>query len=354
MQQNLIVAFLAGLTAGGLGCLVVQGGLLTGPLARQIEQERRPRLALPIGLFLLAKLAAYTLLGALLGAFGSVLQLAPLARALLMIAIGVFVFGNGLRLLGAHPLFRWFVFEPPAGVTRFARRASRGSRSAVAPLFLGALTVLLPCGVAQAMMATALGTGDPIQGASLLFAFTLGTFPVFFAAAYFASRLGAALELRVARVVAVVLLVIGAVSVVHGLNLAGAPVSLPRSLERLALAPAASASGAVGDQGADFVVTVDDVGYTPKVLHLPAGRPVTLVWTTRNVRSCARSVVVPGLGYEKILPVTGRVSLAIAAQQPGTVLKYSCGMGMRTGRLAFDLRETAARGSDGDSGGGRP
>ena len=95
-MNQIFVAFITGLTTGGLSCLAVQGGLLASSLEQQLEQQldlqieqeiaaRRahrsgkkrerllahPRLALPILLFLAAKLAAYTLLGLLLGALGS-------------------------------------------------------------------------------------------------------------------------------------------------------------------------------------------------------------------------------------------------------------------------------------------
>ncbi len=171
--MNFIFAFVTGLTAGGLGCLAVQGGLLTGSLANQLELDQkaangrigadlgnrfRPRILFPVLLFLLAKLASYTALGFLLGASGSLIQLSPPARAALMIVIGIFILGNGLRMLDLHPISRWFVIETPSTVTRFIRLRSQNGASFFTPLFLGALTVLLPCGVAQAMMAAALAS----------------------------------------------------------------------------------------------------------------------------------------------------------------------------------------------------
>ncbi len=37
MNNLVLVAFLTGLTAGGLSCFAVQGGLLTGSIAQQVE-----------------------------------------------------------------------------------------------------------------------------------------------------------------------------------------------------------------------------------------------------------------------------------------------------------------------------
>src|SRR5512136_410800 len=102
-MDQIVVAFITGLTTGGLSCLAVQGGLLASSLARQIEQDLlnqphkgkgkavpRSNTALPIALFLLAKMLAYTLLGALLGLAGSFLTFKPLTRAILLLGIGLF------------------------------------------------------------------------------------------------------------------------------------------------------------------------------------------------------------------------------------------------------------------------
>src|SRR5690242_3908156 len=38
-MQNLLIAFITGLTTGGLSCLAVQGGLLASSLGNQIEKD---------------------------------------------------------------------------------------------------------------------------------------------------------------------------------------------------------------------------------------------------------------------------------------------------------------------------
>src|SRR5215207_4532872 len=243
--SQLFVAFVTGLTTGGLSCLAVQGGLLASSLAHQIEQDYlwqaanaerkkqrgskvqpqpRSNAAVPILLFLSAKIVAYTVLGALLGLLGSYLTLSPTTRAVLMILIGVFMLGNALRMFNVHPIFRYFSIEPPKFITRYIRRTAKGTDT-VTPLFLGALTVFIPCGVTQAMMATALGTGSVTMGAALMLAFILGTSPVFFIVAYLTTELGARLEKFFMRFVAVVVLILGLLTVNSGLNILGSPLS---------------------------------------------------------------------------------------------------------------------------------
>ncbi len=354
-----LIAFITGLTTGGLSCLAVQGGLLATSLApqpplpatparkgskrKQTQPVPQPPLAptsaAPILLFLAAKLVAYTLLGLLLGALGSMLQLTALTRAVLLIAIGVFMVGNGLRMLNVHPIFRYFVFEPPAAVTRYLRRKAKNGATAVTPLTLGALTVLIPCGVTQAMMALAMGTGNALQAAALMAAFTFGSSIVFFVVAYLATRLGSLLERNFARAVAVVLLVLGLVSVDSGLNLMGAPFSFARLTQAASASPVATTQAVTVEPlpvENDLRIDVLNTGYAPRRLSARAGIPIEITFVTENVFSCSLALVIPELRIEQMLPTTGEVTIEIPAQPAGKVLRYSCSMGMYTGEIVFD------------------
>jgi sulfite exporter TauE/SafE len=352
--SQLVVAFITGITTGGLSCLAVQGGLLASSLAHQIEQDYveqaankkqkasvRTNSAFPILLFLVAKLVAYTLLGALLGWLGSFLTLSPMTRAMLLIAIGIFMIGNALRMFNVHPIFRYFSIEPPKFITRYIRRTAKGTDTAT-PLFLGALTVFIPCGVTQAMMATALGTSSVAMGAALMFAFILGTSPVFFIIAYLTTELGAKLEKFFMRFVAVVLLILGFVTLDGGLNLLGSPLSL-QNLTRSWLpsqsesTPPAESPQAQASKGNDeLVLNVEDNGYFPSTLKSPADKAFTLNLVTNQTYSCARDFVIPALDYYELLPDTGTVQVNIPAQKKGSTLFFTCSMGMYTGQIVFE------------------
>jgi uncharacterized protein len=359
-MNQIFVAFITGLTTGGLSCLAVQGGLLASSLENQLEQQldqqieqeiaaRRshrsgrkqgrilshPRLAVPILLFLAAKLVAYTLLGFVLGALGSVLQLNAVTRAILLIAIGIFMVGNALRMFNVHPIFRYFSIEPPKFITRYIRRKARNGGNSFAPLFLGALTVLIPCGVTQAMMAVAVGTGNALQGAVLMFAFILGTSPVFFVVAYLTMQLGARLEKAFLRFVAVVLLVLGLVSINNGLNLVGSPLSAQNLTHALFTPPVVVGQAASSSPASTLLLNASNSGYTPQRLFAKAGIPILLNIVTANTYSCARDFVIPALGVEKLLPQSGIVPVDIPAQVAGTVMRFSCSMGMYTGEIVF-------------------
>ena len=160
------------------------GRLLAASIAQREEEHLKQKaikkaMLLPILAFLAAKLVAYAILGLLLGWFGSFFELSLTAQAVLQIAVAIFMIGTAGALLNLHPLFRYFIIQPPKFITRKIRSVSK-SGDLFAPAILGAFTVFIPCGVTQGMMALAIASTAPAQGAAIMFAFVLGTSPVFF------------------------------------------------------------------------------------------------------------------------------------------------------------------------------
>jgi hypothetical protein len=245
--------------------------------------------------------------------------------------------GNALRMFNVHPIFRYFAIEPPKFITRFIRQKAKNGESFFAPLFLGALTVFIPCGVTQAMMAVAVGTGSAIQGAVLMFAFILGTSPVFFIVAYLAMKLGARLEKWFMRFVAAVLLVLGLVSINSGLTLMGSPLSMTNIIQSATVSQSDPPAAPVPQSdGVTLYLSAGNSGYSPRVLHARADTPITLNLVTNQTYSCARDFVIPALGVEKLLSETGTETIPIPAQTAGTVMRFSCSMGMYSGEILFD------------------
>jgi uncharacterized protein len=349
--ETLWVAFFTGLTTGGLSCMAVQGGLITGSLASQLEHDlagNRPgssrgksRLAFPILLFLAAKLAAYTLLGLLLGWIGSAFALTPVMKGILLMAIAVFMLGNGLRLLNIHPIFRYFTFEPPSFVTRMIRRRSKKAGDFFTPIILGAMTILIPCGITQGMMAVAITTGNAFSGAAIMFAFILGTSPVFFTLTYLATRLGSLIEKYFFRLIAVTLIILALVGFDQGLNLVGSTFSL-RQIPKAAVQgwykltnqqQASASKIPTGPLSNEVVLTVTNDGYVPEELYAPAGQPLKLHLVTYQTTSCALDFTIPAYNIDVLLSETGNHVLDIPPQAPSTKLHFSCSMGMYVGDI---------------------
>jgi sulfite exporter TauE/SafE len=306
---------------------------------------KRPRLVVPLILFLTAKLISYTLLGAMLGWLGSVLSLTPIARGILQIAIALFMLGNALRMLNVHPIFRLFSFEPPHAVTRLIWHKSKNPENDAfftPPILLGALTIIIPCGVTQAMMAVAIATSSPITGALTMFSFILGTSPVFFILVYLAMRLSSLLEKYFVRIVALALLVLGLISLNIGLNL----VDSPMTFDSAAQAAGSTWNSVFNDLKSNAPPSHDSLksdirlearnnGYYPRALYAPAGQPIKLHLITVNTTSCDRDFTIPSLNIEVLLDKTGEQVVDLPAQEASNKLHFSCSMGMYTGDIIY-------------------
>ena len=87
------------------------------------------------------------------------------------------------------------------------------------------MTVLIPCGVTQAMMAVAIASGSRGDRRHDMSPSHSARRPVFFTLAYLATRLGQHLEKGFMIAVAAVVLVLGLVSIDSGLTVSGCPYS---------------------------------------------------------------------------------------------------------------------------------
>lgn len=350
------VVFLTGLTTGGLSCLAVQGGLLataiTRPVSVNSEQgpatttraaAKRKRKAAraaqtgvkvardpwPVVYFLAAKLVAYTILGFLLGALGSVLTITPLVQAGMLFVAGLFMIATAMNMLNVHPVFRYVAIQPPKAFTRLVRNQAK-SQQAFAPVMLGLMTVLIPCGTTLAMETLAIGSANALYGALIMFLFVLGTSPTFFVLGFLATQLRGKLQAAFAVIAALLVLGMGILAIDNGLNLADAPFSPSRMVQALLPAREEPTRAVVVDGVQEITVNVVTNGYTPSVLAAEANKPIRLNLDTNNTFSCARAFLIPSLGVQEILPETGRVTVDIPPQPAGQ-LRFTCAMGMYTG-----------------------
>lgn len=327
-NTNLLVIFLTGLITGGLTCLAVQGGLLATVISERekerLTEEGKKGNARPILYFIVAKLVAYTILGFLLGWLGSFFTLSITAQAILGFVVAIFMIGTALNLLNAHPLFRYFVIQPPKFLTRLVRNQSK-SKDAFAPALLGAFTVFIPCGTTQAMMALAIATGSPVYGAAILFAFVLGTSPLFFLLGYFATKLGDAYQKKFFKVAAVAIILLALFNAKGALVLSGVDFGGNKSNQATTSASASS----------EVTITINANGYSPKNISIPAGAPVKLTLKNNDAYSCAQAFTIPKLGIQKVVaPGQSAVIKFTAPTKPGK-LTFACSMGMYTGSFTI-------------------
>ncbi len=326
-MNSIWLALFAGLTTGGVSCLAVQGGLLTSAIPEDKNLKNKDKNKY-VAMFIVSKIIAYTILGFVLGLLGSVLALSLKSYALIQVLIGIFLIGTAGRLMNLHPIFRYFAITPPKFVYRLARNQSKKAIF-FTPALLGALTVLMPCGVTQAMMIVAIGAGNPITSAAIMFAFTLGTSPVFFALGI------AAVELlkkkAFAYVAGTIVFAFGVISLNSASAILGSPHTLQNYWKAIRGDVNPSVSADVTRQGVqEITINVRNNGYDSNANTLRVGVPVKLKVVTNNIYSCARAFTIPSFGISKILPQTGEEIIEFTPTKTGR-LAYSCSMGMYTG-----------------------
>lgn len=349
--MNLFIIFLTGLTTGGLSCLAVQGGLLASVIANQKQREHDAVLHhqeskklfslrsfdtldwLPVTLFLTTKLVAYTLVGFMLGLLGSAITLSLTTRLLFQTFTAIFMFATAMNLLEVHPVFRYLTFQPPRFLQRWVRSTSK-SRALFAPAVLGSMTIFIPCGVTQAMQLLAIASGNPITGAMIMFAFVLGTSPLFAALGVATAKLSEGWYHTFTKVAAVILIGMS----VYALNGVLTVMNTPWTLQRVTspityfFSPERFNSSLIPVQdGVQLAtITVSDYGYQPKRLRVKANQPVQLTLQSKDTYSCAVAFVFKEFGIDTFLKPTDTQTFTFTPTQPGTYT-YTCAMGMYTG-----------------------
>lgn len=341
-STNLWIIFTTGLFTGGLTCLAVQGGLLASAIAQREEEHLRQKAlkkanALPILAFLIAKLAAYIILGLLLGWFGSLFELSLTAQAVLQITVAIFMIGTAGALLNLHPLFRYFIIQPPKFITRKIRSVSK-SGDLFAPAILGAFTVFIPCGVTQGMMALAIASGTPAQGAAIMFAFVLGTSPIFFILGYLATRLGDSMHKKFMKVAAYAIVILALFNLNNGIALTGSRWTLNK-ISKAALctiAYCANNESSVGqniEAVTEATITIKNYGYSPRDFTVKAGSEVKVNLINKDAYTCAQAFTIPSLGIRKIVAPNTQDTITFTAPKKTGQLAFMCSMGMYRGTI---------------------
>jgi sulfite exporter TauE/SafE len=217
--------FLMAFSMGLFGSLHCVG--MCGPLA----------LALPIGnlenkilarfLYNLGRILTYTMAGFLFGLFGKGLAIAGLQQ-IVSISLGIIIL---LSLFVNLRLFQQFrpsaVIYRLAGSLKASLRKLFTANSYPALLAIGLVNGLLPCGLIYLALAASISTGDPFKGAVFMFFFGVGTAPLMFVVSSISSILKDTSLVRLKNVIPAVMLVVGVLLIVRGLN-AGIPYLSPQ------------------------------------------------------------------------------------------------------------------------------
>ena len=96
-----------------------------------------------------------------------------------------------------------------------------------------------------------------------------------------------------------------------------------------------SGNNVVFENGQQIIEIRAKGGFSPSVSDAKADSNSVIKIITKGTFDCSSSVVIPTLGYEKNLPMTGTTLIDIPPQKAGTVLQGFCSMGMYNFEIRF-------------------
>jgi len=158
-----LVLFVVGVFTS-LHCVGMCGGIM---LSQSLSKND---IKAPL-LYNLGRVVSYTILGAIIGAVGSVLSINTATSIIIYIIAGVFMIIHGANTMGFN-IFRGFSFKLPFISKCFTKTSTS------TPFLVGLLNGFMPCGPLQTMQLFALSTGSMTKGALSMFAFSVGTIPL--------------------------------------------------------------------------------------------------------------------------------------------------------------------------------
>lgn len=306
-------------------CVAMCGGINLSQCIPQSHLDNKNKLAAlrPSFLYNLGRVIAYTVVGGIVGALGSVLTLTGVFRGIIQVVAGVFMVIMGINMLGVFPWMRKLMPRMPR---IFIQKINSEKSKSKSPLIVGLLNGLMPCGPLQSMQIYALSTGSAINGAFSMFLFSLGTVPLMFGLGALSSVLTKKFTSKIMTVGATLVVVLGLSMFSNGWSLSGLSIPLLPS-SAVSDASQLNASDIVIKDGYQIVNSTLASGRYPAIT-VQGGTPVK--WTIDapqgSINGCNNRMIIPEYNIEYKFK-TGANTIEFTPTKTGE-FSYSCWMGM--------------------------
>jgi sulfite exporter TauE/SafE/plastocyanin domain-containing protein/copper chaperone CopZ len=339
------VLFVVGVITS-IHCVGMCGGIM---LSQSIGKESKNKFEAikPALLYNAGRVIAYTLLGGIVGAIGSVFALSLTAKAGLQLFAGVFMIMMGFNMAG-FKAFRKFQIKLP-------NAACRAMSKPRAPFFVGLFNGLMPCGPLQTMQIFALGTGSAAAGALSMFMFSIGTVPLMLTFGALSGLLSKGYTKKILKFSGILIIMLGLVMSNRGLALAGMnlnPMGIMANVGAFGESNSSSASSmaikaTIKDGVQVLNMSAKVSGYTPNTLYVQKGLPVKWVVEGEEITGCNNTIVVPDMNIQQKLQSGNNLIEFTPGEED---LNFSCWMGMKRGviKVVDNLEAITAASSDGD------
>jgi sulfite exporter TauE/SafE len=216
-------AFMIGLV-GSFHCIGMCGPIA---LALPIQSDQPFKLFASRILYNVGRALTYAVIGVIFGLIGQSLSLAGFQQSVSVIA-GVLILV--MVLLPSKYSQKLYLLKPAYGFTNFLKRKFGlllKQKSVASTFLIGLLNGFLPCGLVYVAVAGAIAMGSPLEGASYMFLFGLGTLPVMLTVSLAGNFIGLNVRKKINRVIPAFMIVLAFLFILRGMNL-GIPYISPQ------------------------------------------------------------------------------------------------------------------------------
>ncbi len=331
-EQNLSYGLIV--TIGVLSsfhCVGMCGGLVLTYTARQQVRDNKPGGSLlPHLQYNVGRVISYTATGAILGGFGSFFAISPAFTGSVTLLAAAFMLLMGVSLLTEWKWLSKFGLHMPAFLGRFLYGQGAGPNPR-APLVIGLLNGLMPCGPLQAMQLYALASGSASRGALSMAAYAVGTVPMMFGLGSVLSFVSHERTRQMLRVSGAIVIALGVLMFSRGMaNFAFVPSPSP-AVTQLVQPTQQTADSAAAPEVQVVNMKLTRRGYEPSTLYAKAGVPVRWVIDVVEMSGCTNELIMPSYGIDKKFKY-GENVIEFTPKAAGEI-KFSCWMRMVWGKF---------------------
>ncbi|MBL7141928.1 sulfite exporter TauE/SafE family protein [Patescibacteria group bacterium] len=310
-------------------CIGMCGGLVVAYTSRQhAKEKKKTNFSLPHLQYNVGRMISYTVVGGILGGFGSFFGINPTFTGSIILVAGIFMVLMGLSLMTNFKWLEIIKLRTPFFIAKFLYK-QRHTRKPKGPFIIGLLNGFMPCGPLQAMQLYALASGSITQGALSMGVYGLGTVPLMFGFGSFISLISQEKIKQVMKFSGLVVIVLGLIMFNRGLvNFGyGFRSFIPRQ------ATSQTEYLVTGDVEEYQVVRMDLTyrGYSPNVIFIKKDIPVRWIINVKQMSGCTDEIIMPEYNIRKPLEY-GENIIEFVPKKLGD-LKFSCWMQMVWGKF---------------------
>lgn len=225
MEITLIISAIGLGFASGFHCIGMCGPIA---ISMGLTKNQKANFYLQNLTYQFGRIFTYSLLGAVLGIIGQSFEFAGFQSYLsilvgvLLVTMAVFSFG-GKDFASRIPMISKALLKVKINLGKILQKPDYKSRFTT-----GILNGLLPCGMVYMALTASLAAGGIWQSSFFMFLFGIGTLPFMFAVVFIGNFLTATLRVKILNIIPVLMIGLGALFILRGLEL-GIPYVSPKA-----------------------------------------------------------------------------------------------------------------------------